>query len=678
MDRLGRVSEGNALSAAQENSLREIAERRFSGMGFASDLEHSIVPFRQESIRLYEITKAAGISDTWKEIYYLGKPVVTDTDSDYRYRMQDESEEEELFWPVAPHNADEVEEDQVYSDTADIHFAAGDRVYTILTHEEHRWILGGNNWTIRAFELKDDLTPGSYADAYLTDDIPSGNIASNHDIEFVVHDSLGCHRGRGYDAQSLGYHGSLGYCFRRPLSSQWEILTMQPVAYMVKGAAYTDWGFKSGTEDRTLILDGIQVMSPVGGLFVTSDYTMPNGPLTVYYEDGQSGHEDDELIAVWNEANVRYELLPCQGDGLRLFELKDDLTPGSYADAYRVEWSTTTYSVDTGEVFQVNSLNDSGSGLGMFRGRAKDKFSSPHDQGSWGWAVWARERKQWEVVQMEPTAMMVRGNATADWESSTLAITATGREIMQPVGAILTDQDPAGNLTVYNPTGLAGLSGDDVIAVWNEDDDRWEVLPGSNSWARTGGQRWAEVQSGFSNDAGSSSQLVSVKQCEYTGASVTGTAFNAKTEIRDNRDTALFTGYIVRYVDDPQSGDKVIVSDIWDDPINTVRLVAADAAIRDGWEEVTDARDRYLMGGTSYESTGGEAWPALDIPAHVVGAHGSHAVTTTCIKEGEGAAVTVVTSVTGSHTNDHSNLAHSGIVDDDRLYIVFKVIKRTS
>jgi hypothetical protein len=40
----------------------------------------------------------------------------------------------------------------------------------------------------------------------------------------------------------------------------------------------------------------------------------------------------------------------------------------------------------------------------------------------------------------------------------------------------------------------------------------------------------------------------------------------------------------------------VVVTDVWDDPIGSVKAWDTTAAIRDGWEELEDAQGRFLVG----------------------------------------------------------------------------------
>ena len=64
----------------------------------------------------------------------------------------------------------------------------------------------------------------------------------------------------------------------------------------------------------------------------------------------------------------------------------------------------------------------------------------------------------------------------------------------------------------------------------------------------------------------------------------------------------MFDGYVVGYQEEPDDS-QVIVTDIWDAPIGSVRAWDSSEAIRDGWEELTAAAGRFLVGCES-----GETW----------------------------------------------------------------------
>ena len=97
------------------------------------------------------------------------------------------------------------------------------------------------------------------------------------------------------------------------------------------------------------------------------------------------------------------------------------------------------------------------------------------------------------------------------------------------------------------------------------------------------------------------SEAVEVQTCDYDGADATGSTFQVKTKPQKNKDTALFTDYIIKWEED-HDGTKVIVSDIWDDPIGTIKWESLDTAnIRDGWRlcdgasGAPDLRGRFIM-----------------------------------------------------------------------------------
>ena len=82
---------------------------------------------------------------------------------------------------------------------------------------------------------------------------------------------------------------------------------------------------------------------------------------------------------------------------------------------------------------------------------------------------------------MTAHALMIQGSATGNWTASVFTI--SGASVMQPIGGIITDQDPAGNITYHNPMGNRGISGQSVRAVWDEANNRWQdavMAPGAD------------------------------------------------------------------------------------------------------------------------------------------------------------------------------------------------------
>jgi len=152
-------------------------------------------------------------------------------------------------------------------------------------------------------------------------------------------------------------------------------------------------------------------------------------------------------------------------DTVRAFELKDAHTPGATSTAYLRTWDGDSYETDTDTEFEAVDER------GVFRGRAKDAYSSPHDEGSLGEAV--LRNGQWEITWMTPHALKIQGAAVGDFTASSTTI--DGVTVMQPSGAIIVDQDPAAAMTVYDIFNWDGSEDDLIIAVWNENTDHWEI-----------------------------------------------------------------------------------------------------------------------------------------------------------------------------------------------------------
>jgi hypothetical protein len=394
-----------------------------------------------------------------------------------------------------------------------------------------------------------------------------------------------------------------------------------------------------------------------GGTYVLT--SGPSGNAHILWRAGSTGEQ-------WCRVRISN---PGSGVYRVLFELKYDHTPGGTTEVYPRDYDGADWvtDVDDDRVFSVRDER------AVYRGRARDKFSSPHDRGSYGEALRFPGCSDWIMVWLEPHALMVKGQVNeeydVDGDDDTFSIDYV--EIMQPTGSIIVDQDPADDLTVHNIYDESFADDDWVVAVWNEAQDRWETLsdegktkariveftltanvsggtaaatvddwyhgadPGSPVTVKDsqglfsnavsgakgfallddrdneyhvvscevpddggpddGGLTWATVQSGFSNDTGAASQTVSVKTSNYDGTGETGDAYNVKTPLRKSLDTALFEGDTVAWQLEA-SGDKVIVTDVWDDPIGSVKAWDTTGAIRDGWEELEDARGRFLVG----------------------------------------------------------------------------------
>jgi hypothetical protein len=152
------------------------------------------------------------------------------------------------------------------------------------------------------------------------------------------------------------------------------------------------------------------------------------------------------------------------------FELKTALAPGSSATAHPLEWTGSQYEPNTEAALEFTVQDP----FSHFRGRAKDVYSSPHNNGSRGIAQWFSDRKAWEIVEMlTPHALMILGDATSDYSGD---FSIDGVKVLQPIGGIITNTDPAGNVAVSNIQGLHGDEDDTIIAVWDEETDRYIAI----------------------------------------------------------------------------------------------------------------------------------------------------------------------------------------------------------
>jgi len=174
------------------------------------------------------------------------------------------------------------------------------------------------------------------------------------------------------------------------------------------------------------------------------------------------------VTAYWHQQ--RGMLIPIVADEILHFELKYDLAPGGSARAYLLKWDGDSLEVDEDTEFNVFDA------LGLWRGRARDKFPSPHNQGSRGCARMVGDQNDLEIIQMTPHALMIRGKADDDWTASTFALTGDALKVMSPIGSLITDQDPANAFTVHDIFDWSGSKDDIVVAAWNEEDTQWEAI----------------------------------------------------------------------------------------------------------------------------------------------------------------------------------------------------------
>ena len=96
---------------------------------------------------------------------------------------------------------------------------------------------------------------------------------------------------------------------------------------------------------------------------------------------------------------------------------------------------------------------------------------------------------------------------------------------------------------------------------------------------------YAKIGTAWVNTKGGSigNEAVDATPCDYRGNLLAQDDVTLTTERKPTHDTAMFPGSIVRYKILPD-GTKIIVSDIWDDPIGTVKWESVDPAnVRQGW-----------------------------------------------------------------------------------------------
>lgn len=202
-------------------------------------------------------------------------------------------------------------------------------------------------------------------------------------------------------------------------------------------------------------------------------------------------HETDEELVVYNseehdvlgEIFVKTSLSPKgtryvdRGIGRQRFELKDNLpssgsvSAGQQATAHPVD-AAGVVDTDVDREFEVYDE------LGVYRGRAKDKYSSPHDQGSRGVAKWSPDAQKWLIVSMQPHALKIMGvinEPVDDVEKADTEFNVDAVYVMQPSGGLITDTDPASTAFVIKNRSFDGDNNTECIADWDENDTDWKA-----------------------------------------------------------------------------------------------------------------------------------------------------------------------------------------------------------
>lgn len=151
------------------------------------------------------------------------------------------------------------------------------------------------------------------------------------------------------------------------------------------------------------------------------------------------------------------------------FELKTALVPGSPADAHPLDANGDPIT-DADRVFEVTDPK------GIYRGRARNAYASPHNRGSRGEASWNAATGTWVISYLEPHALAIRGQLTAALADTDATFTIDNIVVLQPEGAIIVDQDPAGPLTVNNTFTHEGDNNGLARADWNQSSGEWDSL----------------------------------------------------------------------------------------------------------------------------------------------------------------------------------------------------------
>ena len=152
-------------------------------------------------------------------------------------------------------------------------------------------------------------------------------------------------------------------------------------------------------------------------------------------------------------------------------------------------------------------------------------------------------------------------------------------------------------LKVTNTTGATLVVGERLTVQFDRHDYRWYPMNVVNR------DFYGKLETGFVNADGDTSHAVDVKACEWDGGGVVGAVFEVHTPIKANMDTNLFENDVVTYRV-MSDGTKVIVNDIWEQPIGTVVWEVMDVLkirndrgwwLTDGANGTRNLKRRFMM-----------------------------------------------------------------------------------
>ena len=290
----------------------------------------------------------------------------------------------------------------------------------------------------------------------------------------------------------------------------------------------------------------------------------------------------------------------------RRFELKEDLAPGGSAEAYFLD---SDDAIDeTRAPFTVTDVK------GKWRGRARDKFSSTDNQkGSQGTCYHPHDVDRWEITDMQPHALMIRGTLPATLAATASTLTINSVVVMEQPGALITDQDPAGSITVYNVPGLVGSSGDSVRAVWNEDAVRWELVDSHD------GPFYAKAQADWTETSTINPTVSCKRVTDETGGTEVGDTLTVLLPRKRAKSVALdpsvYSGDVI-LVEKSDVDNVVCLTPYLFSAIGDIKETGVGGKIPTGWEILSAAVHRVTLqvdtGGESNEGTvggtGGYRW----------------------------------------------------------------------
>lgn len=402
---------------------------------------------------------------------------------------------------------------------------------------------------IYRFELKDALTPGGVAVAYLSSYTVAGGWIwarnnNNDRITMTVSDAIGMYRGRAIVESPAYRPGSLGYCRWDcdNIPGQFEIIQLQPMALMLSALVNNVSGV-IGT-DATFPVDNCAILEPIGGILNTFPTVANNDCHLVLFDN-------DPVVLVWMENVQKWEAIAGGFGNTQLQWGKIQGTVVNQSAETHLTISIKRCDFDganvVGDAFNIKTPLRVGAWTDL---QEDDIVGYLIEKGGNGTVVtpWWAEAITFGKVQ----GAVVNQSADTALTVSVKSCDSDGNNESGPAYNVNTPVCPPGTQRTFLAAG--GVVGWHMDCVSGQ---RVIITPCTVDVIRFG-----KISQAVTNQSGAANMAVTVKRCDYDGANVGVVEATVYTPLKSHAWTDLALNDIVGWMIDI-NGHGIIVTDCW-------------------------------------------------------------------------------------------------------------------